>query len=150
MAFTEEEIRIVQERRAARAARAAREAAGLPEEPEPPQQRSFRQRLGKVLLIVLMGGVITLAASMLWNFGTLSPCEAFAQAMHGALLQEAVSTAMTAAESPSPETSARTRFPTVDLRIAPLSPAQCTTELVQFETSDEHSFVDRFLAQPTP
>ena len=42
MAFTEEEIRIVPQRRAARA---AREAAGLtPEEPEAPKKRSFRQR----------------------------------------------------------------------------------------------------------
>ena len=70
MAFTEEEIRIIQARRAARAARAAREArkaAGLPEEPEPPQKRSFRQRraLGKMLL-VLLAGLMVLAAAMFW------------------------------------------------------------------------------------
>jgi hypothetical protein len=155
MAFTEEEIRIIQERRAARAARAAREgreAAGLAEEPEPPKRRGFRLRLalGKILLIVLMGGLITLAASMFWNFGTLSPCDALAQALHGALMQEAVSAAMTSAETPSPEISARSRFPAVDLRIEPLSPAQCTEALVEFERSDERSFVDWFLAQPAP
>jgi len=72
MAFTEEESRIVQERRAARA---ARQAAGLPEELEPPHKRSFAQRLalGKILLIVFMGGLLVLAAYLLWHSGALYP-----------------------------------------------------------------------------
>jgi len=151
MAFTEEEIRIVQARRAARAARAAREAAGLsPEEPEPPQQKSFRKRLRKLLLIGIVGGLTILATFTFWSYGTLSPCGALAQTLHEALLQEAVSEAITSAQTPSPETSARSRFPAVDLRIEALSPAQCTTELVQFERSNRYTFVDRFLEQSTP
>ena len=73
MAFTEEEIRIVQERRAARAeraARAAREAAGLPpEEPQSPKKSSFRQRWapGKLLLGILLIGLVTIAAAMFWR-----------------------------------------------------------------------------------
>jgi hypothetical protein len=68
MAFPEEEIHIIQARRAARAARTAREArkaAGLPEELEPPQKRSFQQRrvLGKMLLVFL-AGLMVLAAAM--------------------------------------------------------------------------------------
>ena len=75
MAFTEDEIRIIQERRAARAARAAREAAGLPEELEPPQKRSFARRLArsKMLLIVVIGGLMGLVAYLLWHSETLLP-----------------------------------------------------------------------------
>jgi hypothetical protein len=149
MAFTEEEIRIVQQRRAARAARAAREAAGLPpEEPEPPQKRSFRWRLGKLLLPILIGGLAAPAAAMYWQYGTLLPCDALTQALHRALLQEAVAEALTSAETPSPEASVRTQFSVVDRRIAPLSSAQCTETLIDFERSDEQSFIKRFLAQP--
>jgi len=145
MAFTEEEIRIVQERRAARAAREARQAAGLPEEPEPPKKRSR----GKLLLISLVVGLTALAASTFWYYGTLSPCDALTQVLHEALRQEAASEAMTSAQTPSPETSARSRFPAVDLRIEALSPVQCTEALVQFERSDRQTFVKQFLAQAT-
>ena len=151
MAFTEEEIRIVQERRAARAARAAREAAGLPpEEPAPPhQKRRFLRRLGKILLLILIGGLAAPAAAMYWQYGTLSPCGALTQVLHGTLLKEAVAEALTSADTPSPETNARSRFPAVDRRIESLSPVQCTEELVEFERSDEQTFMKGFLAQPT-
>jgi hypothetical protein len=151
MAFTEEEIRIVQQRRAARAARTAREAAGLPpEEPEAPKKRSFRRRLVKLLLIAFMAGLAAPAAAMYWQYGTLSPCGALTQALHGTLLQEAVAEALTSAETPSPETGARSHFPAVDRRIKALSPAQCTQQLVEFERLDEQSFMKAFLAQPEP
>jgi hypothetical protein len=151
MAFTEEEIRIVQQRRAARAARAAREAAGLsPEEPAPPKKRRFLRRLGKLLLLILIGGLATPAAAMYWRYGTLSPCDALTQALHEALRQEAVAAALTAADTPRPETSARAHFPAVDLHINSLSPTQCAEELVKFKRSDEPSFMKAFLAQPTP
>jgi hypothetical protein len=149
MAFTEEEIRIVQARRAARAARAA---AGLPEEPQPQKSRLSRQRpaLGKALLIVLMGGLIGLPASLLWNYGTLSPCQALTQAMHEALLQEAGSEAKRTADTPSQETGGQLALSAVDLRIEALSTGACTKALVQLETSDPHAFVAQFLAQPPP
>jgi hypothetical protein len=151
MAFTEEEIRIVQQRRAARAAREAREAAGLPpEEPAPPKKRRFLRRLGKLLLLILIVGLATPAAAMVWHYGTLSPCGALTQALHGALLQEAGAEALTSADTPSPETNARSRFPAVDRRIESLSPVQCTEELVEFERLDEQSFMKAFFAQPTP
>src|SRR3954451_15878038 len=144
MAFTEEEIHIVQQRRAARAARAAREAAGLPpEEPVPPKNKRFRLRraLAKLLLIAVMAGLATPAAAMLWRFGTFSPCGALTQALHEALPQEAVSKALTSAQTPSPEASARSHFPAVDLHIQSLSPTQCAEELVEFERLDEQSFM---------
>ena len=150
MAFTEEEIRIVQARRAARAARAA---AGLPpEEPAPPKKKPFRLRraLVKLLLIALMAGLATPAAAMFWRYGTLSPCGALTQALHEALLQEAVSEAMTSAQTPSPQTSAQAHFPDVDIRIEALSPAQCTEALIAAERLDEQSFIKQFLAQPLP
>jgi hypothetical protein len=150
MAFTEEEIRIVQQRRAARAARTAREAAGLPpEEPEAPKKRSFRRRLVKLLLIAFMAGLATPAAAMFWRYGTLSPCSALSKTLHEAVLQEAVAEALTSAETPSPETSARTQFPAVDLHIKSLSPIHCAEELVEFERLDEQSFIKEFLARPT-
>jgi hypothetical protein len=152
MAFTEEEIRIVQERRAARAARAAREAAGLPEEPELQKKRPSVRRLalGKVLLIVFMGGVVVLAVAMLWNYGTLSPCEALTQALHGAVLRETARKATQPVETFGPEPDVRSLLPAIDLRIEALSPAECTKALVQFEMSSENSFVGWFLAQSPP
>jgi hypothetical protein len=57
---------------------------------------------------------------------------------------------MTAADTSSPETSARAHFPAVDLHINSLSPTQCVEELVGFERADEQSFMKAFLAQPTP
>jgi hypothetical protein len=153
MAFTEEEIRIIQARRAARAARAAREAAGLPpEEPVPPKKRRFRPRraLAKLLLIAFMGGLATPAAAMFWRYGTFSPCSALTKTLHEALGHETGAQALPSAQPPNPETSAQARFPDVDRGITPLSPTQCTKVLIEFERSDKQSFIKAFLAQPSP
>ena len=85
---------------------------------------------------------------MFWRYSTLSPCSTLTKTLREAVLQEAVSEAMTSAQMPSPETSAQARIPDVDHRIASLSPAQCTEALIEFERSDERSFMKAFFAQP--
>jgi hypothetical protein len=140
MAFTDEELQKIRKR------------LGTEEANAQPKKGPFTQRLrvGKILLIVLLSGLIALPAFMLWNYGTFSPCGALTQAMHGALMQEAASKATTPAEMLGREASTQVLFPVVDLRIAAMSPGECMKALVRFETLGENPFADLFSAQPTP
>src|SRR5882672_12800526 len=112
MAFTDEELQKIRKRLGAEEANAQ------------PPKGLFTQRLrvGKILLIVLLSGLIAIPAFMLWNYGTFSPCGVLTQAMHGALMREAASKATTPAETLGHEAGAQLLFPVVDLRIEALSP----------------------------
>jgi hypothetical protein len=140
MAFTDEELQKIRKR------------LGTEEANAQPTKGLFTQRLrvGKILLIVLLSGLIALPAFMRWNYGTFSPCGALTQAMHGALMREAASRATTPAEMLGREASAQLLFPVVDLRIEAMSPGECMKALVKLETSGENPFTDLFSAQPTP
>ena len=140
MAFTDEELQKIRKRLGAEEANAQ------------PKKGLFTQRLrvGKILLIVLLSGLIAIPAFMRWHYGTFSPCGALTQAMHGALMREAASKATTPAEMLGREASAQLLFPVVDLRIEAMSPGECTKALVRLETLGENPFADLVSAQPTP
>ncbi|HJY82387.1 MAG TPA: hypothetical protein VKK81_15065 [Candidatus Binatia bacterium] len=140
MAFTDEELQKIRKR------------LGTEEANAQPKKGLFtlRLRVGKILLLVLLSGLMAIPAFMLWNYSTFSPCGALTQAMHGTLMREAASKATTPAETVAREASAQLLFPVVDLRIEAMSPGECTKALVKFETLGENPFVDLFSAQPTP
>ena len=140
MAFPDEELQKIRKR------------LGTEEANVEPKKGLFTQRLrvGKILLLVLLSGLMALPAFMLWHYRTLSPCGALTQALYGAVMWEAASKATTPAETVGGEASARVLLPVVDRRIEALSPGECVKALVKLETLGENPFAPLFSAQPTP